>query len=264
MNALIENHIRDYVKSYPEMRNTQTIWEDPLVAVADARDPMFHDLKKTVSPSHQLPQNLLAHAVSVICYFLPFARDVSQSNGPGPFCSDSWAYAYLETNQLVNDLNSFLQEEFNNLGYQIASTQATHNFNEKTLLSDWSHRHVAVIAGLGTLGLHRMLITEKGCCGRLGSLITDMPLVPTSRPSIPACLYQFNNSCYRCIKNCSFDALQEIDFHRFKCYDNLLNNAEFHKEKGFVDACGKCLCHIPCSTGDPVKRLTNRPPRSPV
>ena len=51
----------------------------------------------------------------------------------------------------------------------------------KNLISDWSHRHVAVIAGLGKFGLNNMLITDNGCCGRVGSFITDLKIEPTKR-----------------------------------------------------------------------------------
>jgi hypothetical protein len=37
----------------------------------------------------------------------------------------------------------------------------THNFDEKKLISDWSHKHIGFIAGLGKFGLHQMLITKK-------------------------------------------------------------------------------------------------------
>ena len=56
---------------------------------------------------------------------------------------------------------------------------ATHNFDEAKLVSYWSQKHVAYMAGLGKFGLHHMIITEKGCCGRLGSIVTNAKI---SRP----------------------------------------------------------------------------------
>jgi len=57
-----------------------------------------------------------------------------------------------------------------------------------------------------------MLITDQGCSGRLGSLVTDMPLTPTPRSDVSACLYIYNESCLQCIKNCHQGALQEKQF----------------------------------------------------
>ncbi len=247
--------IKDYVNNYQQLNNTRTVWKDPLVAVADACDPEFVELKKQVGPNHLMVQDLLPGARSVICYFLPFVSNIGRSNKPSEPCSDQWAFAYLETNQLIKDLNIHIQKELTQKGYLTVVTPATRNFDKKTLLSNWSHRHVAVIAGLGTMGLNRMLITAQGCSGRLGSLVTDMPLTPTPRSDVSACLYTYNKSCLQCIKNCPQSALQENQFDRCKCYELLLQNAEIHADKGFADACGKCLSYVPCSFTNPVKQL---------
>lgn len=257
-NQWLEALIKDYVKDYPQLHDVQTVWKEPLIAVAAADDPMFLDLKSQVGPGHLLPADMLPEARSVTCYFLPFAASIGRSNRPGEPCSDQWAWAYLETNRLINNLNAHIQAELTRQGYRSAITPATHNFDEKTLKSDWSHRHIAVTAGLGTLGLNRMLITDQGCCGRLGSLVTDLLLVPTPRSEVSACLYMYNESCSQCIKNCPQGALYGNDFDRHKCYDLLLQNAELHKDKGFADACGKCVTQIPCSFINPVKKLLAR------
>ena len=246
---------QDYVKNYPSRNNTQSVWKDPLVAVADACDSGFMELKSQVGPTHLIPHDLLPDAKSVICYFLPFASTIGRSNKPSEPCSDQWAFAYLETNRLIKDLNTHIQKEILRKGYLTVVTPATRNFDEKTLLSNWSHRHVAVIAGLGTMGLNRMLITAQGCSGRLGSLVTDMPLTPTPRADVSTCLYTYNKSCRQCIKNCPQGALQEKQFDRHKCYELLLQNAEIHADKGFADACGKCVSYVPCSFTNPVNKL---------
>lgn len=40
-------------------------------------------------------------------------------------------------------------------------------------MSEWSHRHAAYIAGLGIFGINNMLITNKGCVGRIPSFYED-------------------------------------------------------------------------------------------
>ncbi|MEN6390264.1 MAG: epoxyqueuosine reductase [Syntrophomonas sp.] len=259
MNKTITRLIQEYVKSYPREKATHALWETPLVAFARADDSRFLDLKQQVAPSHLLPLDLLPTARSVICYFLPFNRDITRSNGEGDeFCSDPWAFAYLETNQLIQDLNDHLKTRLGMMGHESAVTPATHNFNPETLLSNWSHRHIAVIAGLGTLGLNRMLITEKGCGGRLGSLVTSLVFTPSKSCADPACLYYYDQTCKKCLKSCPGQALEEESFDRFRCYDHLLKNAELHREKGWVDACGKCLTRLPCSFTDPGKKARQK------
>jgi epoxyqueuosine reductase QueG len=125
-------------------------------------------------------------------------------------------------------------------------------------MSDWSHRHVAYIAGLGNFGLNNMLITAQGCCGRVGSLVTSHPILPDPRPEGPSCLFKFDGSCRKCIRRCVNDALVEDSFDRFRCYAMLLKNVEEHKNVGYADVCGKCLVAVPCSHADPVALKSRR------
>ena len=125
-------------------------------------------------------------------------------------------------------------------------------------MSDWSHKHVAYIAGLGKFGTHHLLITDKGCCGRLGSIITDAAIRPTKRPDSEYCLDRYNNSRRLCIMKCVAGALYNDGFDRHACYALLLENAEMHKKEGLADVCGKCTVFVPCSFENPVKQLADR------
>ncbi|MGC9347755.1 MAG: hypothetical protein ACP5JG_06425 [Anaerolineae bacterium] len=118
-------------------------------------------------------------------------------------------------------------------------------------MSDWSHRHVAYIAGLGTFGRHHMLITEDGCCGRLNSLVTDAVVAPTPRPKTEACLYKAGGSCRACATRCPVEVLGETSFDRRACYSVCLENAARHADLGLADVCGKCACAVPCSFTNP-------------
>ena len=143
--------IRDYVKCYPAAKKTTARWEEPLIAYADAGDPRFFRLKEIISPSHALPADLLGDAKSIITYFLPFDESITRGNIAGREASKEWAVTYIETNQLILDLNRHISRELAKEGYETAIIPATHNFDEKKLISDWSHRHAAQIGGLGNL-----------------------------------------------------------------------------------------------------------------
>lgn len=255
MNAQLVHSIRQFVVDYQHQQSAETAWEAPLVRFADAGDALFPHLKQVVRPSHALPQDLLKHARSVIAYFLPFDPQIAKSNRTGKNASRAWARAYIETNQLIVQLNTYVAEYLEQQGFHAAILPPTHNFDEDELLSDWSHKHVAYIAGLGRFGLHHLLITKKGCCGRLGSLITDAPLQITPRSDMPYCLYEYDGRCQACVKKCVNGALMREGLDRHRCYQMLLENAELHKAEGFADACGKCSCIVPCSFTNPVKRF---------
>lgn len=252
MKGKIETIIKDYVKNYHNIQKVKTRWKEPLVSFARAEDPLFYKLKDVVSPSHSIPKDFMEDAKTIIAYFLPFEEFIPKSNIEGRDSSRIWAIAYTETNKLILNLNSHIQDEINKLGHKTELIPATHNFDTKTLISDWSHRHVAYIAGLGKFGLNNMLITEKGCCGRVGTTITNLEIEPTERKGKEYCLYKYNGSCKKCVKRCVNDALTAESFNRHKCYEMCLHNAEIYKDIGLSDACGKCLVGVPCSFKNPV------------
>jgi len=253
MKTEISQFIQEFAHNYPKSESTQTCWKTPLFGVADAQDPLFSRLKDLISPSHAIPQDIIPGAKSVIAYFLPFQEYLGKSNHEGRFASREWAIAYEETNQLIVDINQALHEYLGDRGYQSSLLPATHIFDRKKLISDWSHRHIAYIAGLGRFGLNNMLITDMGCCGRIGSIATDLELQPTPLIEKERCLFKFNGSCQKCVERCVNDALHCDRFDRFKCHEICIQNDLRHPDLGKTEVCGKCVVTIPCSHKNPVK-----------
>lgn len=253
MKKTILGHITDFTQAYHKRIEVTTRWGTPLAAFVSARDPLFLDLKKAVSPTHTMPADLLEGAKTVIVYFLPFEKAIVSSNRKGIRAAREWAIAYIETNRLIVEINQHLLEVLQKMGYRAALIPPTHNFDKKRLISNWSHKHVAFIGGLGTFGVHRLLITERGCCGRLGSLVTDAPIEPTERKEGEFCLSKNGKSCLKCVTRCPVEALKENSFDRHRCYAQLLENAKDHAALGVADVCGKCSCIVPCSFHNPSK-----------
>ncbi|MGL4772527.1 MAG: epoxyqueuosine reductase [Clostridium sp.] len=251
----IEKLMEDYVLEYKEVNKTKTKWGKPIIAYADASDELFNELKIIVSKSHATPEELLTGARTVVTYFIPFCEEVVKSNILGKGSSKEWAIAYIETNKLIEDLNSHLKASLEKHGHTATTTPATHNFDSEKLISDWSHRHVAYIGGLGKFGLNNMLITSKGCCGRVGSIITDLKISKTTRTDGENCLYYSKGICKKCVDRCVNKALKEDGFDRHKCYEMCLFNAKLHSDIELSDVCGKCLVGLPCSTKNPLQNL---------
>jgi epoxyqueuosine reductase QueG len=238
------------------------IWRDPLIACARADDPLFQRLKDAVAPDHLMPGDLLEGARSVIVYFLPFTHDVVRDNASShPVASRLWAKAYVETNALISRINQALAHFLSRRGYRSAVTPATHNFDPERLVSRWSHKHVGFIAGLGTFGLHRLLITSAGCSGRLGSIVTDALIEPSRRPEIEFCLEKRGLRCGKCALRCPVGALiSNGDFRRHDCYQALLDNDRRYDDLPLTDVCGQCSCEVPCSYGVPTYRAPQELP----
>lgn len=253
--ASVVKEIVEYVKSYHWGALTRTRWKRPLIGFASIEDPLFSQLKKAVSPNHALPQDLLPTGKTVMAYFLPFGNNVQEANAKeGFYPARAWAVAYIETNRLIHDLGDHLKNFLERAGYRTVSTPPTHNYDQAGLISDWSHRHVAYIAGLGRFGLHRWLITEKGCCGRLGSLVTEAFFPPTPPPKHEFCRHFAGYLCSACIEKCIYGALLLDSFDRHACNRHLLQNDAYFSNLEISDVCGKCGCGLPCSTRNPMAK----------
>ncbi|NLJ78536.1 MAG: epoxyqueuosine reductase [Tissierellia bacterium] len=252
MRVKIESIIEDYVKEYESTEGIRSEWKVPLVAFADAMDPMFNRLKEVVAPTHAMPRDFMSDGRTIITYFLPFQDFIPDSNIGGRKASEVWAIAYVETNELIARLNKHIKQRIEELGHGAELIPMALSYAPDNLKSDWSQRHVAYIAGLGKFGLNNMLITEKGCCGRVGSIITNLKIEPTKRDEDEYCLYKAGINCTKCIDNCINDALRDDGFVRERCYEMCRENGERYKYLGHSEVCGKCLVGIPCSFENPV------------
>lgn len=255
-NAKFADLITNYVKNYQELKQTETNWREPVIGFADAGDPLFLKLKELIGPNHALPGELVPDAKSVIVFFLPFSEKAVKSNIDGEESSREWDIACIETNQLINDLSRLLHDTIKKMGHRASLLPSTYNYDEEKLQSDWSHRSVAYIAGIGKFGIHNMLITEEGCCGRIGSVITNLELIPTKRTDEEFCLYKINGSCQKCVKKCvnqafQLDAEGRVYFDRYRCNEQIYDKIVPEYPIGVGDACGKCMCGVPCSMGIP-------------
>jgi epoxyqueuosine reductase QueG len=261
MKENIGRMICDFIREYEERPGITTRWGDPLVGFADAKHPDILDLKHVIGPAHKLPEEILPGAKTVIAYFVPFTKELAFSNHhDGDTASPQWAQAYEETNAMFRSLNEYLIGELRDKGYDAAVTAEAYTFDREKLISNWSQRHFARAAGLGTFGINNMLITKKGCCGRYGTVVSNLDVQPDAPVEQEYCIYKKNGRCGACFIRCPSGTLTPQGYDRKKCYEVLRKNAEryqefgcsYDSEEGGADAggsevCGKCVTNVPCA-----------------
>ena len=255
MNKEIVELITEYVKNYKESKHVETDWRDPIIGFADAEDELFLKLKEIIGPNHALPSDFVPNAKSVITFFIPFSKEIVESNISGEESSRMWDISCIETNNLIDDLIKYLYEKITAKGFKASLLPPTYNYDEEKLISDWSQRSVAYISGIGKFGLNNMFITESGCCGRLGSVVTDIELTPSTRIEEEYCLYRYNGTCQKCVKKCVNSAFltqgSTVLFDRRKCNEQIYDKIIQEYPIGLGDTCGKCMCGVPCSLVNP-------------
>jgi len=251
----LEYVIRNLVRDAVETAGTVTEYREPLIGFARTDDPRFRTLRSTVGPLHLMPEDLLPGARTVLSFFLPFAPWVVEANArERERVAREWALAYVETNALIGRISARLVAALGEQGIAAAAEPATHNFDEVSLHSRWSHKSVAVIAGLGSFGLHQMVITDAGCAGRFGSVVLAAEIAVEPVEPVERCLALYDGSCLECVTRCpasALDADEPLDKHR--CHTHLHQVARVYEDLGRVDVCGKCAVG-PCSFSSAVPR----------
>lgn len=263
MKQQIIDFIENYIKEYQSRESIATEYGQPLIGFADAFHPYIQNLTELISPTHVLPQDVLPDARIIVAYYIPFTKKLAKTNRiEGIMASPEWARGYEETNALFAELNDALINFIHTKAGLAGVTPKAVTFSQETLMSDWSHRHIAYAAGLGTFGLNNMLLTRKGCCGRFSTVITNLELEPDAPiEGEDYCLYKKNGSCGVCVKNCPTGALTAEKYDRFKCYVLCQENAKLFTQFGSSytnedgtaansvgsEVCGKCITGSPCA-----------------
>lgn len=190
----IENSEMNYVQKDIALSKElvgMKIFDEPIFAFGLADEEGFKLLKneEAIGEHFLLPKEWLSEANTVISYFLPFSETVIKSNREDKnWPSSGWLHGRIEGQKLINSLNKHLCDTLIHEGYKtIVPTQdsrfwsSTENHEVKDFTSNYSERHMAFVCGLGTFGLSKGIITEKGMAGRLGSVITSLKLEPSEK-----------------------------------------------------------------------------------
>lgn len=209
--------------------------EVPLVGIADVErwtDPPFQPWM----PEEFFPQSIFPTARSVVVIGLPIHLPVLETSP-----SIYYREIYTTVNTLLDQYTYRLACFLNDLGYPSVFVPRDGYGSIKVLVKNpiafFSHRHAAVLAGLGTFGVNNMVLTQRfGPRVRFGSVLTSAVVPPDPVKSVHLC-----TRCMQCVRNCPSKALSGEDYpsgltDRFACasYSAVLNER-------FISPCGICI-----------------------
>ena len=236
------------------------IFDAPIFAFGSVNDELYSKFKSSdvIGSDFLNPLEWLLEAKTVISFFLPFTGKIKLANSPNSkWPADEWLHGRYEGQIFLQELMLLLEKALSDTGNTVILPSLDKAFTYKTVdngentrfLSNWSERHIAYACGLGTFGLSKGLITEKGMCGRFGSLITDLDLPKDKRDYND--VYDYCNMCGACVARCPTKAIS-LDNGK-----NSLLCSEFLKEtrKKYDPryGCGKCQVNVPCESGIPTR-----------
>lgn len=241
------------------------LYDNPIIRIGSAADPLWAQLKEpqAVGPLFRTPKEWMTEAMSVISYFAPFSDFVVDGNREDNIAvGNGWLYARVEGQAFLTEMNHFLENWFESHGVKALSPYASEEFRyvfeagtceqieDKSLsfTSNWSERHVAYVCGLGTFGLSKGLITERGVAGRFGSVIVDASLEVTPRKYSD--IYEYCTKCGACTR-CPGGAITLENGKSHILCSAYVNRMREQYAPRF--GCGKCQVKVPCERGIPKK-----------
>ncbi|MCO5382124.1 MAG: epoxyqueuosine reductase [Methanosarcina barkeri] len=241
----LKNKIESIIKAAATNPGTETRYHEPLVGYASAKDPIFNEMKEIIGPHNLCPEEVFPEVKTVVSFFLPFEKELVKLNWKSPDPVKEWIQAKGETDRLITKINEALKAELAKEGISTVVPEVIFDYKNKGFDVVWSHKSAAYAAGLGTFGVHQMLITETGCAGRFGTLLISAEIPPTPRPIEEFCRYKKGEKCLVCVDRCPAGALSTRGLDKEKCFRLLQENANAFPELN-QHACGKCATG-PCA-----------------
>lgn len=250
LNEFITAEIKHLVKLHDDGYG----YGEPIVGFTTADDPVFENLRRGISPTHFLPEDMLSGAKSIISFFVPVSESTVRSNNiSGP----SIEYAHVKRMQkdlmesVIDDLKAILAEK----GIRCSDNTEGHiPFKLEPPYHPWLQKPIAVACGVGKFGVNRQIITKSGCTGRLGSIVIDAETVPTGKIEEEYCLYFADGSCGECVKHCPVGALKLDDIDRHRCKQQIHKITEDYTGMLKIsDNCAQCITDMPCAREVPTQ-----------
>jgi epoxyqueuosine reductase QueG len=272
----LEEQIKRFVAEDEANRFTtldnSPMFDEPLVGFADGDDGIFETYKEVVGDFHWKPRDLMQQlakdagyegsleSLSVIAWVLPIMKETVKKNAKeDTFPCREWALTRDKGEMHNKRLRRHVADILNKEGFLAIAPTLTSYWQflvdeSVGLASNWSERHAAYSAGLGTFSLNDGLITPRGIAQRVGSVIVNMKLEPTPRTAEnhqSNCLFYNSGTCGECIKRCPGGALSESGHDKMKCGMYVMKcTEEWRKEFDIEEeaGCGFCQSGVPCST----------------
>lgn len=241
----------------------------PLVGCSSGADPLYQQYVEHIGSFYLTPLRIFETAfpedapiapqeLTVISWILPStAATRKEQSEADRRPSERWARTRLFGERFNETLRREIVAALSDAGVPAVAPMLTEFWERRAEgpyapCSNWSERHAAYAAGLGTFGLCDGLITPLGKAVRIGSVVARIALPPSKRPYADHhdyCLHYAHGTCGKCIERCPVNALSRKGHHKQRCMEYTEHGMRgFMRERYGLDtyACGLCQAAVPC------------------
>jgi epoxyqueuosine reductase len=243
--------INEFLKNDPSNKmslidNSLMFMPDVLVGFASGNDTIFESYKHIIGDFHLTPSEAFswyskryeisyaAENLSIVAFILPINIETKKENleYSKQMPSIKWANTRLFGEETNVNVQKMLVDELKRLKIN-AMAPAIENrlfkIDRKIWASNWSHRHYAFAAGLGSFGLSDGFINARGKAMRCGSIIVDYKL-PSDAENRPHDPYHYCTNCGDCISRCPVGAITLENRHdKIKCSERVMKTIPYIK-----------------------------------
>ncbi len=269
--------IEKYVTEAPEnslgLPTGEKAFDSPLVGFSSGADKLFDEFKNHIGSFYFTPMELFQKTfpgietqpseLVILSWIIPSTnRTRTEQAVQKKYPSERWARTRALGEDFNNSLRHWLidtltEKNIPALAPLLSPFWSRYNEGPYAPCSNWSERHAAYTAGLGTFGLCDGLITPVGKAVRVGSVIARLDVPASPRPYSDHhayCLHFTHDTCRECIPRCPVNALSERGHDKQRCmqYTEKTMN-KYIKENYGLDtyACGLCQAGVACTFGIP-------------
>jgi epoxyqueuosine reductase len=209
--------------------------EIPLIGIADVeqwKNPPFQPWM----PKEFYPQSIYPEAKSVIVIGMPITLPVLETS-PSIYYHE----LYHTVNELLDQYTYRLANFLNQREYPSIFVPRDGYGSIKVLLENpvafFSHRHAALLAGLGTFGVNNMILTpEYGPRVRFGSVLTAAKLPSDHLFEKELCI-----RCMRCVDMCPTNAIGKKDYPQELTNKKACAAYSAKLYERYISPCGICI-----------------------
>ncbi len=244
IKAAIAANVREAIDEYESENDCKGMYQDPIIAYHDAKDPAFDTFYRMGICKH--PAEIYRPGNTLVLFFLPYREDIVKSNIGGSSVSEQWLTAYKKGTGLIMRINRAIRNTLESRGRLVSCLNTPIDWNEKKAAEEWSFKLASYLAGMGEFSTAGSFVTSKGCGGRFSGIITDEVLYEQkpqvlSPPEYEDMIAEIKKAvlCENLpVAACPCGAISENGIDRFKCqrYCKTLN--EYVPS---ADVCGKCF-----------------------
>ncbi len=247
----------------------EPMFEAPLIGVAAGDDPYFDFLKEHIGDFHWSPAEIFSKKygevsdpakLRVVCLIFPQTDKTKElQNKQLKFPCDNWYISRGQWEKMMQEFSDKAEASLEAQGVRSVFVDFVEGLAERHsenlgYASNWSHRHAAYAAGMGTFGLSDGFISERGMAVRLATMIVEADLDIDDRGDLGPydwCLYYKSGICGACIRRCPIRAITEKGHDKVACanYKDTVcadNWPEHIDRSGYKIGCGLCQTKIPC------------------